>query len=108
MNKVSAEQLFELFANYIVVDLRDLRSFQLYRIPYSYSFNQCYKRLDKAKKTICFVCNNGEQSQMLTEKIPNAVYLEGGLAHWIKKNYDDIILKKHSDLEVCEDGCCEC
>lgn len=108
MKKVSVEQLFESFANYIVVDLRDLQSFHLYRIPYSYSFTKCYKHLNKVKKTICFVCKDGEQSQMLTEKIPNAVYLEGGLAHWIRNNYDDTILKKHSNLEVCEGGCCEC
>lgn len=108
MNKVSAKQLFESFDTYIVVDLREMQSFQLYRIPYSYPFSQCHTRIKKAKKTVCFVCRNGEESCQLTKQFPNTVYLDGGLIEWIKYDYDDIILKQYSNRELCEGECCEC
>lgn len=107
MEKLLAEQLFELFEQYIIIDLRDTHNFEIYRIPYSHAYSECQAYISELHKKICFVCGDGKKSQEMILQYPSATYLDGGLLEWIQHNFDETLLKKYSVRELCEGQCCK-
>lgn len=107
MNVITATQLFHDFDQYTIVDVRTPMCYHFYHIPYSIHithYDQCKNML---KKQVCFVCNEGSESQKFALQNEGAYYLLDGLKSWLTLNQDDFIAKKFSQNEICEGEKCE-